>query len=472
MVKERSITLREAVGEIGAQLDGPIAVDEFVQRVLAIWPSRTKKPGASIRNHLRWKEVGKTLVFLDRQTIVPLRVAMKGVRFRIPLSRQEVKRGVLIIDPAFCTFLRREIPHQDARLLDASGRPLPTLVVTLKQKVETILEPFTREIPAFDLGDWFRAQRVQRNDSLLITIEDWQAGCFRLDHEPTRRRRRQEIERRNEELADIIFEMLEASRYEYVFGDAAVTTAYARMSDPRGYPGDHWAEVVARDPRMTWDGFAIHYSDYRSPFERLLFGEEEKPFPEKPLSPAQAQKVYRFKAAFKHRPGLWRRIEIQGGQTLAEFDCILREAFQHDPSDHLSGFWKRTRRGRGKRFREVDLGDINPFGEGSGADLRVAGLGLSPGDQLKYVYDFGDWVEHLITLEEIVEPEEGAEYPRIIARNRPRRRYCVECKAEGRKTVATWICIDCSNAQQREVLLCEECLETRHEDHYADELVY
>ncbi|MFQ6057870.1 MAG: hypothetical protein ACE5MB_03190 [Anaerolineae bacterium] len=472
MAKEKSITLREAVGEILAQLDGPISLDEFTERILALWPSKAKNPRASIRNHLRWEGVGKTLVFLDRQTIVPLHVAMRGVRFRIPLSRQEVKRGVLIIDPSFHYFLRREIPHQDVHLLDASGRLLPTRVVTLKQKVKTILEPFTRELPAFDLGDWFRAHRVRRNDSILVTVEDWGAGRFRLEHEPARRRRHQEIERKNQELADLIFEMLEAARDEYVFAEAAVTTAYARMSDPRGYPGDHWVEVITRDPRMRWDGVAIRYSDYRSLLERVLLGEEERGFREKSFSPAQARQVYRFKAALRYRPGLWRRIEIQGGQTLAEFDMILRDTFQHDPFDHLSGFWKRVRRGTGKRFREMDLGDINPFGEGSGADLRVAGLGLAPGDQLKYVYDFGDWVEHLITLEEIVEPEEGAKYPRVIARNRPRHRYCVECKAEGRKTVATWICIDCSNAQQRDVLLCEECLDTGHEDHYATELVY
>jgi hypothetical protein len=25
-------------------------------------------------------------------------------------------------------------------------------------------------------------------------------------------------------------------------------------------------------------------------------------------------------------------------------------------------------------------------------------LGLKPGDEVKYVYDFGDWIEHLLTL--------------------------------------------------------------------------
>ena len=30
---------------------------------------------------------------------------------------------------------------------------------------------------------------------------------------------------------------------------------------------------------------------------------------------------------------------------------------------------------------------------------------MNPGDQLKYVYDFGDWVEHTIVLEAIDEPD-------------------------------------------------------------------
>jgi hypothetical protein len=138
----------------------------------------------------------------------------------------------------------------------------------------------------------------------------------------------------------------------------------------------------------------------------------------------------------------------------------------------MGGFWKRVRRGSTRRYREIDLGSVNPLGEGSGAHQRIAGLGLAPENTLKYVYDFGDWIEHLITLEEIVEPEEGAEYPRIVERNRPRRRYCEECKAKECKTVATWICVECSNREQRQVLVCEDCLMINHEDHYAEEILY
>ena len=194
--------------------------------------------------------------------------------------------------------------------------------------------------------------------------------------------------------------------------------------------------------------------------------------PEQEFASEQGEQVYRFKAAFAFRKSLWRRIEIQGSQTLTDFDDILRSAFGHDSSDHMSGFWKQVRRGQGNRFREVDLGSINPFGEGDAADLRIAGLGLQVGDKMKYVYDFGDWVEHETTLEAIEEPQPGVEYPSVSGQNKPRYRYCESCKDEGQKTVAKWICIECSNEEQREILVCEDCLDKHHEDHYADEIVY
>ncbi|MBI1878837.1 MAG: hypothetical protein HYR94_11565, partial [Chloroflexi bacterium] len=117
-------------------------------------------------------------------------------------------------------------------------------------------------------------------------------------------------------------------------------------------------------------------------------------------------------------------------------------------------------------------GTVDPFGDGEGADSKIASLDLKPGDELKYVYDFGDWIEHRLTLEAISEPQVGVEYPRLVEQNKPRHRHCRHCQEEGRKTVATWICIDCSNREQTDVLVCEACLDEYHEDHYTEEIVY
>jgi hypothetical protein len=321
------------------------------------------------------------------------------------------------------------------------------------------------------LSEWFRTARLHFGDSVLITVEDWEGGRFRLEHEPASQRRHQEIDLKNRELADLLFSRLEAAPNEFIDTDDAIAWAYAHMSDPRGYPGDHWTDVMSRDKRMNWNGFQIRYPEDRTPLQVIMGGSEWKPT-EARITPGLGHQVYCFKASLAHQPKLWRRIEIQGSQTLAHFNSILRDAFNHDPGDHMGGFWKRVRRGMGRKSREIHLGDVDPFAGGEGAGLRVAGLGLSQGDELKYVYDFGDWIEHRIILEGINAPERDVKYPRVTAQNKPQYRYCEHCEAEGRQTVARWICLDCSNQEGRDVLVCKDCLYSRHADHYANEILY
>jgi hypothetical protein len=465
-----SLTRSEAVAQVLAELNGSIEVEALAQRVLALAPSTAKDPIAAVRAHLRGEEAGDTLVFLDKQTVIPLRIAMRGVQFRIPLTRQEAKRGALLISPAFDCYLRHEIAPESAQLMDAKGRRLPTRLTTLRRQVQDVFGTRTVEQDAFSLSRWFKSEGAKRHDSVIVMIEDWDAGHFRLEIERRKRVRKHEVAQRDQEFADLVFEMLEAARDESISAYRAVYSAHARMSDPKGYPGNHWIPVIQQDERMTYDGWAIRYSDWRSPLERMLSPDEPKP--QEDFSTEEGRQVYRFKASLWHQRGLWRVIEIQGEQTLANFDSIMRDAFEHDFFDHMGGFYKLVQRGKGKSFREIDVGTVNPMGEGDGADVAVAGLGLAPEDELKYVYDFGDWIEHRLTLQEIVEPDEDAVYPRVVDQNKPHYKYCERCKAEGRETVATWICIKCSQREDRAVRLCEDCLVEEHEEHYAEEILY
>jgi hypothetical protein len=150
----------------------------------------------------------------------------------------------------------------------------------------------------------------------------------------------------------------------------------------------------------------------------------------------------------------------------------------------MGGFWKLIPRGgpartgsqkpsaRRGREREVELGDVDPEGGGSGAEVKIAELELAVGDRVKYVYDFGDWVEHELALEAISAPGTGVKYPREAERNKPEYAQCVACAAAGRQTTAEWICLDCSNEQGRDVLLCEACASEKHEEHYREEILY
>ncbi|HEX6386044.1 MAG TPA: hypothetical protein VF177_15345, partial [Anaerolineae bacterium] len=453
-----------------------ISLDEFTERVLSIWHSSAKNPQAGVRQDIRDYHQGKTLIFLDANTVVPTQLGLAGVRFRAPLSRQEVDQGLLFVYPTFQFLLPEDSPAAEIQLVDEADHAIPADIVMHRVRVEGLFGPSMAEVSALNLGWWYRKHNVKRQDSLLVTILDWAASKFRLQIESVqdRRRMRTEIEEANQQLDDALFGLLEVARYERARGMVAIPTAYARLKDETAYPADHWLEVIQNDPRMEWSGYDIRYPEDLSLMERIIpeLRQEQSPGARAELSPEQAEQVYRFKAYYKYRKGLWRRIEIQGGQTLSEFDDILRDAFQHDRADHLSGFWHLVRRGNTRRFREVDLGSINPFEGGDGADVQVASIGLEPGDRLKYVYDFGDWYEYRIELEAIEAPEADADYPRVTAQNRPRYRYCPVCKEQGRKTIATYICVDCSNMRQEQVLVCEDHIYPEHEVHYLDEIVY
>jgi hypothetical protein len=243
--------------------------------------------------------------------------------------------------------------------------------------------------------------------------------------------------------------------------------------------------VLEADGRMDSNGFMIFYRDSDNPFRQWDKDDlkDRKAVSTQALSKAQREQVYRFKAHILYRPKIWREIEIQGKQTLADLDIALRDAFNHDSYDHMGGFWKLIPRAaqaktmdkrsskRQVRHRQIDLGSVNPMGEGDAAEVKIAELGLAVGEQLKYVYDFGDWIEHQLTLRAIESPQSNIKFPREAARNRPEYAYCVECLKKGKQKVAKWICLECTTGPEQEILLCEKCAD-KHEDHYIEEILY
>jgi hypothetical protein len=43
MKKDKAVTQKEAIQQIATQMDEPMNLDHFINRVLEIWPSRAKK---------------------------------------------------------------------------------------------------------------------------------------------------------------------------------------------------------------------------------------------------------------------------------------------------------------------------------------------------------------------------------------------------------------------------------------------
>ena len=465
-------TLKQIVEQVLSEFNEPITVKDLADRVYAIYPTRSKTAMSSLRNCLHYDEQGVNLVYLDRFTVLPMRIAMQGVRFRVPIDRHAEKDHEISV-LFFNYFIDRHGEPKDIRFLDKSGNPIAFDV----RSVKNIWEPnslWRRDfVEAFDFNDWFSKVNPQRGDSLLLTVKNWENREFLMEHEPKRKRHLEEIQGFNKEFADILYDMLEESRDGNIFLHQVIPDVFVRLFNPQGYPGDNWREIVENDKRVKNDGTTLTYPEDMPPFERMMLTDDEQlPWLRDNYSEVQSKDVYHFKVSLGFNSPIWRMIEIKAGQTFADLDIAIRGAFGHDRYDHMGGFWKLIPRGKSKKkFREIEIGDINPFEEGTAADLHIGGMDLKSGDLLKYVYDFGDWVEHEVMLQEISSVETGKSYPVLVGRNNPKYQYCVNCESKGKETIATLVCLQCST-QKRVIFLCEDCAGKKHEDHYVEEIIY
>ena len=466
-------TYESVLYELANAIDRPIAVDELVRQVLERKPTTSKHSRHSVLERIRGA-FPRPFVFLDSKTLLPTRLAMQGARFRIPLGRRAAESGLLEMT-IFESYLPNSFSLEQVQFVDVTEQALPVSFRAISRQTEFyFLGPVEQITWLADLSAWLRPQKVSRHDDLLVTVLDWQNGRLQLEIESHRNRNANLLQERNRLLADLIYAILEDSYDEQVYVKDAIPTAYARLPDKTGYPPHHWQIVLEKDGRFRFDDYEIKYADGAlSPIERITLERSSQPLPRQlqPVTEEQKHLVYRFRAALKYKPGIWREVEVLGDQTLSDLNFILVEAFEHD-FDHLGGFWKMVpRKGSQKRFRMVELGDVDPLGEGEGAEVQIAAIGLKEGDKLKYVYDFGDWIEHTLTLVSIHPAEPQGDYPRQTARNAPRPRYCPACKKNGKKNIANWLCITCSNELGEDVICCDDCLDD-HEDHYTVRLLY
>jgi hypothetical protein len=124
----------------------------------------------------------------------------------------------------------------------------------------------------------------------------------------------------------------------------------------------------------------------------------------------QTETIYTFKVGLQGEPELWRKIEIQGNQTLDDLHYVIYQAFERD-DPHLYSFfmnnkaWDYTAE-YGPQFRENRARDST--------QVRIDSLGLRIKSKFLYIFDFGDEWKHPITLLSIQEESPKGYYPRIV----------------------------------------------------------
>ena len=117
--------------------------------------------------------------------------------------------------------------------------------------------------------------------------------------------------------------------------------------------------------------------------------------PDPPEEPALLRIAVSLRGA---KPPVWRRIQLRGDLTLLEVDDVVQQAMGW-LGGHLHRFYPGTDE-RGAYFlTEFDL-DEGEEGTPEGG-VRLDQLLRSPGDRIRYDYDFGDGWVHLLTLEEV-----------------------------------------------------------------------
>ena len=420
--KAKQPTLDEVVESIMADLDGPISLSDLVKQVLARKPSRAKDPAKAVMAHLR-DPYGrdKTLVFVDRETVLPLRLAMEGVRFRITLDRQMVSQGSIALHPYFVPFLRGVRVAAPPEIMPTfetePGREVPVSLTEFYSKPQGVFGELTDgKTQAIEFKAWLSSVSARRGDSLLLTVVDWEQGRFQLAFEPERRRKA-EAARQNQALADLLRDLLKSTISKRLWAERGLQMAYARLPSARDYPGDHWTQVVDKDKRLLRDVFEIVSAEAGSGLLSDLLEADEEAIEEQPFTARQGKQVYRFRASRGRKDF---SIQVRGNDTLGDLDAVMREVFGLDMFEHLAEFSLSVSHGKQKQAQP--FGVIDPAGEHAACRVRLAGLGLAPGARLEYLYDFGDAAQYTLVLEAIEEPEAKARYPRYRPVDSKRRR--------------------------------------------------
>lgn len=116
--------------------------------------------------------------------------------------------------------------------------------------------------------------------------------------------------------------------------------------------------------------------------------------------------VYQLKMVLRRvRPPVWRRVRVPATTTLDALHEVIQVVFDWD-DDHLHVFTVDGRR-YGDPYAQID--DC-----ADESRVRLGRMLARAGDAMRYVYDLGDWWEHEITLERIIEPDRTGGEPACV----------------------------------------------------------
>ena len=119
--------------------------------------------------------------------------------------------------------------------------------------------------------------------------------------------------------------------------------------------------------------------------------------------------VYRLRIDLKGaKPPIWRRVEVPGDLTLAGLHEVIQTVFEWE-GYHLHVFET--------GYGDFGDGDVD-LGHGLDSAVTVEQILTGPGAKLTYVYDYGDYWEHVVRVERTYGADPEVHYPRCTGGRR------------------------------------------------------
>jgi len=124
----------------------------------------------------------------------------------------------------------------------------------------------------------------------------------------------------------------------------------------------------------------------------------------------QCAPAFVFETELVDHPGVTRTIAVRGSHTLVTLHAMLRVAYGWE-DDHLYSFWL-DGEFWGDRASEYTAPFELEEGGATSAETRLDRLGLEPGQEIAYVFDFGDEWRVRLRLADL--QAVGGTLPRIV----------------------------------------------------------
>ena len=136
--------------------------------------------------------------------------------------------------------------------------------------------------------------------------------------------------------------------------------------------------------------------------------------------------IYTLKVELSQTPydegdGTWRVIEIKGSQTLDQLHRIIFKAFGRWEHHLYSFYMSGDRRDASREYASPYLFEDEDFPLNSrphnAKQTRLDELSLRLGQKFNYVFDYGDYWEHVIAVLSVSDESEVGRYPRVVERH-------------------------------------------------------